>query len=554
MDYLDPSSSRGGLNRMRRSVGAQLLEPTITTTADNIDNMAFNDRLPETRTSSNRSKKQKKNNNNNNKSRPIEDLDMSSRNNVFFWGALVGALRDNPNVMETVFADMDRRLGEFQRASKTTGTNNNNFADDSTETAGRPNPYSVNDERLPPTTNTDGMNDTPTTTEYIDLLEDIENEYGFCRRDPSTSPAAADDIISGTSSSTTANNNNNKKLQSLPKILDSLDISAMFVNDNYCIPFGALLSKCVHLLSDSYSNDYENFAVHMLKLSMDDLMRENGDQCFNAEARANESYDDVYRRRGKTLYKLASFRYYVEMMFLARRLSESNRDDLIMLYTMLSTPDALIYRSNSCDTNYMRHLDPVKGSNIRTIAALTRPFYVSMRPDSVFGNMGKSLKKLERSLFNASQNFKRKLGSDMRGSTFKSVNRDDVISHEVAALLKDATLLSRVRSIDSMEMANFDLLRVERNRENSLLKRMLMNTMIVSMMAEEFRVYMLSESNTPRAPPGATGKRTKTANDVNNDNDDYAGKGGAAALRNIILPVFYRFQPKNAVDSRRNVR
>lgn len=516
--------------------------------------------------------------------RASESMDnFTTRNNVFFWAALVGAMRDNPEVMSRVFRDYDQRAAEFRRirqeelarmqdgqpndTGRTTTSFDNaggagvvppspfasTFTGQNQQPSGTPQQHQFPGLGVPgPSSSAPGndgtsrdtigqddgtfefsqdpynfMNDIPESSEYLDLLNEMESDYNMNRR-----PGL---FYLGK--------------QTLSFVLDELDLDGMWNSPNYKSSFGSLTSKFVRLFSANYSTDYENFAIYMLQISMDSLDLESGSRMPRCDrsARTDENYVDRYRRRGQELYKFAAFRFYIETLSYASIISNKNKDDLVLLYMLLTIPDVSVYRQGSSDVHYEKYVHPLDGKEIKTASLLNRPFFINIRLDGIFGNLSRNIRKLERSINNASQNLKRKMQSTRKGHGQDGNSTDEIVSREISVLLRDATVLQNVFRPDSRETANLQRLSVAKHEENKYLTEMLKNTLIVSMMAEEFRVYMLSDDAVSISDnDGANSSNSRfSTNKRRSRNNEFDGAG---VLRNSIVPVFYCFSMKPTRD------
>lgn len=508
------------------------------------------------------------------------------RNNTFFWGAMVGALRNNPDVIVNMLKEYDKNATEFRNIrqseyrQKVNSDNNNffggstNIADESVGGVGggvgggdnrpstsakrrRPSDNFINNENDMetdenendgrnditgghgdgrPTNNVDtdddynfndiqGMNNDniytnyeypPSSSEYLNLLKDIENDYNIGKR-PGVSYLGK---------------------QSLSIVLEDLNLTDLWTSSNYKTSFSLLMSKFMRLFSYNYSNEYENFIVYMLQISMDSLNTVgNINSSYNTKCSKNKNdetnkiytYEDMYVARSKDLYKFASFRFFIEVVEFSKIITRKNKEDLIMLYMLLTIPDISIYRDANSDLHYEKYLNPVDGRSLKTSSLINRPFFINLRVEGIFGNISKNVKKLERGINNCFTNYKKKLRN------CKSKNSEDAVATEISILLQNASVISGLGSIQPTDMLKLKLFHINKNEENKRLNNMLRYTLIVSMMAEEFRVYMSNNDNLKSKMDKSLKNKTSCKFGTSKDNLIFSNN----------LPLFYRFSIKN---------
>lgn len=526
------------------------------------------------------------------------------RNNTFFWGAMVGALRNNPDVIVNMLKEYDKNATEFRNIrqseyrQKVISDNNNlsggstNIADESVGVSGgvgggggipfrnknnerfrdnrpstsakrrRPPDNFINNENDMetdenendgpndntrgggggddgggrPTNNVDtdddynfndsqGMNNDniytnyeypPSSSEYLNLLKDIENDYNIGKR-PGVSYLGK---------------------QSLSIVLEDLNLTDLWTSSNYKTSFSLLISKFIRLFSYNYSNEYENFIVYMLQISMDSLNTVgNINSSYNTKCSKNKNddtnkiytYEDMYVARSKDLYKFASFRFFIEVVEFSKIITRKNKEDLIMLYMLLTIPDISIYRDANSDLHYEKYLNPVDGRSLKTSSLINRPFFINLRVEGIFGNISKNVKKLERGINNCFTNYKKKLRN------CKSKNSEYAVATEISILLQNASVISGLGSIQPTDMLKLKLFHINKNEENKRLNNMLRYTLIVSMMAEEFRVYMSNNDNLKSKMDKSLKNKTSCKFGTSKDNLIFSNN----------LPLFYRFSIKN---------
>lgn len=193
---------------------------------------------------------------------------------------------------------------------------------------------------------------------------------------------------------------------------------------------------------------------------------------------------------------------------------------------LLTIPDISIYRDANSDLHYEKYLNPVDGRSLKTSSLINRPFFINLRVEGIFGNINKNIKKLERGINNCFTNYKKKLRK------CKSKNSEEVVATEISILLQNASVISGLGSIQPTDMLKFH---INKNEENKRLNTMLRYTLIVSMMAEEFGVYMSNNDNLKSKMDKPLKNKTRCKFGTSKDNLIFSNN----------LPLFYRFSIKN---------
>lgn len=417
----------------------------------------------------------------------------------YFWSAMVAALDSNPETLNQVMQDFETRAAELRRIRA-----GDRDADDGN---GPVTDNRVGDDGAANIENNDNIN----------LEAEMERDYGLTREaDLRRQPVGAPP-------------------QDLATTLDSLELGDIWNKTNYRIPFGLLVTRVALLLNYEYASELENFAIFMLRVAID-------------EADLAESVGETeYTRQGRELHRAASFRYFIEIMNLADLLSRKHRDDMLLLYMLVTRRDVTLLRSGDA-SGVRRFIDPIEGREFFPVNALTRPFFIDIRLQNMYGNIDRSFKRLERSINLASTNYRRR-------AAVKTVDAEELVGREITLLLNDARALPDIPDVVPMEAANMVPYRIDRCAERQRIAEMLTHTMMVAMMAEEYRVYVSgdvfttgndstsSTTNGSGARVSITGARRSR---VAAGSDDIES---ARAIRDANMPIFYRFNMKRAVGT-----
>lgn len=281
-------------------------------------------------------------------------------------------------------------------------------------------------------------------------------------------------------------------VQRLDNLLEELEIDALWSARDVTISFCELTRVLMRLFVGPYATDEENMIVRMLNLGVERASKYHGfgDHYSGSRETATEPFYVTYRRRGLVLRDFAAFRYMLEVTENAGRIGRKQKNDLIMLYTTLTTPEVRLHRRGDADDRgeMLAFRDHVSGYTITTPLIMAKPMTIEMHLDSVFGNVATNARILDRSLKAALNNRNRKVNGL---ST----------AQEVGQLMDNAHLLDLHTGDGSGSPPGPQILlrpyKIE--KERVAIRHMLETSVIVSMMAEEYRVFVAG------APPSRSG-------------------------------------------------
>jgi len=331
-------------------------------------------------------------------------------------------------------------------------------------------------------------------------------------------------------------NVNAEGVQRLGYILDEINMERLWNGGSFRTTLGAFVTHLVRLITTAYSREEESAAVKMIHEAM-----VRGSLVTNDPRRDSTNFWDVYRMRAGFLVGWANFRRLLEQMELKEILTRKHKTDLNMLYILLSSADVRLYRETiGADT--VSFFDPITGYELRTPPLLNQPLLIDLHLQDMFGNIARSTKLLDRSINTANSNAKRK--------------REPASEDEIIALLDMSVPLV----ID--EPPGFDdimPMQLDPETEQTVLREMLANTMVVSMMAEEFRVFV-GDMQTNTGPKGRRTNKAATtgtgkppsADDVIDADNGFAFHTLEALPKNARhrRPIFYTFVKSNTISTR----
>jgi hypothetical protein len=266
-------------------------------------------------------------------------------------------------------------------------------------------------------------------------------------------------------------------VQRLGSVLDEINMEQLWNSGVFRTTLGSFTAQIVRLFITAYERVEERTAVEMIREAMFRGALVANDPRHNSST----DYWELYRMRAGFLIGWATFRRLIERMELKEYITRKHKTDLTMLYILLSSSDVRLYRDTN-DKDAVSFFDPITGYGLRTPPLLNRPLTIDMRVQNMFGNISKSTKLLDRSINTACNNMKRK--------------REPVSADEIVALLDMSVPLAIDEPPDPDSSGNppttttTTTTMVDAETEQTILRDMLANTMIVSMMAEEFRVFV----------------------------------------------------------------
>jgi len=321
----------------------------------------------------------------------------------------------------------------------------------------------------------------------------------------------------------------NMGVQSLGKLLDELDVEALWSAREVMIPLGTFAFILMRLFAGPYSTDEENLIVRMLTLA---TQRATLDQHYYGftdhrhQRRSEEPFATTYRRKGNMLRDFTAFGYMLQITENMGRISHKHRMDLVLLYFILTIPEVRLHRrwnATATEDGLFAFRDRITGRPIESPTLMARPFSIEMNFSSVFGNVAANARLLDRSLLVALNNRHRN-PSGMNAA------------QEVELLMESARLLDLSDNVSGAGNT-FKPFPVE--HEHAALRHMLEMTAIVSMMAEEYRVFVAGAP--PSRPNGGTDSSKKRS--FNNNGFDKRSTNGRPGTTAFRRPIFYAFKP-----------
>lgn len=444
-----------------------------------------------------------------------------------FWATVFTTLRQNVDVADEIRRDLERQEARCVRDREARAGDVRHRRSDRTD---------VGAEATPPrTTATTDVpmeegetydDDGDTSSDAADLLhggsphrESLPDMYDFMANG-----------VGGSSRPTGG-------VQRLDRLMDELDVGALWSASDVMISFGPLVRVLLRLFVGPYATDEENLIVRMLNLGVERASRRYG---FRDDpdigGSATEPFYMTYRRRGRVLRDFAAFRYMLETAESMGRIGRKHKHELVLLYMTLTTPEVRLHRR--WDANDRQHViafrDRVTGFAMTTPPVIARPMSIEMHLDSVFGNVSTNTRLLERSLAAALNNRNRRYATGASG-----------VTREVESLLGNARRLDSVPDA----VAPFVVGPYTIKRENAALRHMLESCVIVSMMAEEYRVFV---AGAPASRCGGGGKsggsranrhQTTTTHRVEFNTSGSRPAGSSARCTTVRRPIFFTFKP-----------
>src|SRR5436190_3668054 len=449
-----------------------------------------------------------------------------------FWAAVSRAVQ-NPAVGQEIRQDLERQERRAARArERRAERRRQRRAGESrhTQTADNPLPGRVR-HGVPPSARK-ARNENPAQGS-MSGDDDEEEDDGF---EPTM---RAEDLPRLYDLLSTTNNNNgfdnirrtSSGVQTLGRLLEELDVEALWSARDVMIPFGTLVRILLRLFAGPYATDEENTIVRMLTLGVERASVNYEGFDDRRARRTVEPFAATYRRRGKVLHDLAAFRYMLQITEDMGRINRKHKIDLLLLYFTLTTPEVRLHRrwnQNDDEGGVLAFRDHITGFPIVSPTLMARPMAIEMHLNSVFGNVSANARLLNRSLSAA-------LNNRNRGKT-NGLNA----AQEVEALMEGASLLDL-----SAGSAPVSIRPTIIENEHAALRHMLEMSVTVSMMAEEYRVFV---AGAPLSRPsgGAPDKRSSSGGGSSECGAASATTAGDKRLNNRHLsrrPIFFTFKP-----------
>lgn len=465
--------------------------------------------------------------------------------NPAFWAAVFTTLRRNEDVTEEIRRDIERQEARLdddarrpcRRARGPAGDGSDGSDDERryTESA-RPNsrdqPMDDEDEDDAGT----GSADERQRRRRVPTESLLPDMYDFMTRG-FRNPSAATTVGSG-------------PVQRLDLLMDELDVGALWSARDVMISFGPLARVLLRLFVGPYATDEENLIVRMLNLGVERASRNFGFQEYRDVGGglgdgSTEPFHLTYRRRGRALRDFAAFRFMLEIAENMGRIGRKHKHELILLYMTLTTPEVRLHRRWNADDreHVIAFRDRVTGFAMTTPPVIARPMSIEMHLDSVFGNVSTNTRLLERSLSAALNNRNR-----------RSAPGAAAVAREVESLLGNARRLDLTTDATAATASALRSYPTIRN-ENAALKHMLQSSAIVSMMAEEYRVFVAGAPASRcgagnKSGPRANNKRSSAQQRTAAGNNGGSRSGSSAATvgsgsKSIPFrrPIFFTFKP-----------
>lgn len=421
--------------------------------------------------------------------------------NPAFWATVFNTLQKHSNVAEEIRRDVEEQERRAARAS----------------TAKR------------------RRGDGDVTRESEDGPEGVEDAAGGVASDDGGEGRSADDLpdLYGYLAEDFENVRRTVGVQRLDLLLEELDVESLWSERDVMISFGQLSRILLRLFAGPYATDEENLIVRMLNLAVERSSKDIGFEEYRAKESSRgvlvEPFVVTYRRRGRVLRDFAAFRYVLEITEYMGRIGRKQKNDLILLYLTLTTPEVRLHRRWNAEDreNVLAFRDQVTGYAITTPIIMARPMTVEMQLDSVFGNASANSRLLERSLSVALNNRNRKPNG---------MNP----AQEVQTLMENAQLLD-LSSGDTGAMRSA-LRPFAIEHERAALRHMLEMSTVASMMAEEFRVFVAGAPSSGSSVGGAaTSSRLASSHK----------KTHAHRPHVFRRPIFFTFKPTARVVTKK---
>lgn len=459
-----------------------------------------------------------------------------------FWGAVFKTLSQNTDVAEEIRLDLEqqeKRIARSRESAMARVQQRTRSVADKSRDNGR------GEDREEPIVSPRIGSDSPMEEEGSgnEVNDDLSSDRRF---QTESLPNLYDFMARGVENLSHATTG----VQRLDLLMDELDIGALWSARDVMISFGPLTRVLLRLFVGPYATDEENLIVRMLNLGVERATKNYGFEDFRepsnndrpAAFTSTEPFYLTYRRRGRALRDFAAFRYMLEIAESMGRIGRKHKNDLILLYMTLTTPEVRLHRRWNTDDreHVIAFRDRVTGFAMATPSVIARPMSIEMHLDSVFGNVSTNTRLLERSLNAALNNRNR-----------NNANGGAAVAREVESLLGNAQSLdltpNEVVGGGSTLPANSRSYMSGKN-EQSALKHMLESSVIVSIMAEEYRVFVAGAPASRCSGGGGGSSRNgtrvskRTLNQVENSNRPSAY---ISSSRSVIFrrPIFFTFKP-----------
>lgn len=424
--------------------------------------------------------------------------------NPAFWATVFKTLKDNTDVAESIRRDVEehesrRDADTRESGSHTLGADNNEpmeaFDDD--DGGGRT------------------LDDRPRRTNPVADMYDIVARGVTCP-DSST-----------------------EGVKRLDALLDELDVEALWSSRDVTLSFGPLTRILVRLFVGPYATDEERLVVRMLALGVERASMNYGFQASSSSSsngsavKSTEQLYLTYRRRGYVLRDFAAFRYMLEIAEGMGRIGRKHKNDLILLYSTLTTPEVRLHRRWDADDReqVVAFRDRVTGFAMATPSAVARPMSVEMHLDSVFGNVTTNTRLLERSLVVALNNRNRKVANG-------GVTRDVELLLAGARYL-DLSTTEKAGGDGGGATSPFAARSYDVKNENAAIRHMLESSVTVAMMAEEYRVFVAGAPVSRCGAAGSRGPNKRTSENISGGGTQQCTSRATTSRR----PIFFTFKP-----------
>lgn len=330
-------------------------------------------------------------------------------------------------------------------------------------------------------------------------------------------------------------------VRGLDHVLDLIDIDRLWNGNVFRTTLGTLMANLVRLFTTRYEKREETTAVRMLREAMFRGAAAAADTDRAKRSSGATDFWETYRSRAAFLVGWTKYRRHIEEMESQQQIiTRKHKTALNLLYVLLSSADVRVYRDGVVDESTAAFIDPITGYELPAAPLLTRPLTIEMRTSDMFGNIGKSARLLDRSV---------KLGANNVARRKRETESVD----EILALFDTSVPLAVEEQPAYEDDVGAAEAPIEPDSEHSMLREMLTNTMIVSMMAEEFRVFT---SDTSQSASGSNVFTRRTGGRGGGGYDGGAAEETSGAAANLSAglpksaryrkPVFYVFDGKTS--------
>lgn len=337
-------------------------------------------------------------------------------------------------------------------------------------------------------------------SQYPTIINEFRNLVGESRMSAAGSSGSAAGNTGGGDNPNVPN-----ETKRLGDIIKDLDLTTVWNKPKYEIAFGRLYAIIAQLQSanlDEISSNIVQYILHKNNVYLGlDREREANEQ------NVNEDFWKTYKYRSEYLRDFAGFRYQLEIAESVLIINRQDKINLILLYVMMTSKDVLLARSESDDGK--NFVNPLSGDILKSAELLVKPLIIKIDSRNFISNRLKlNAKYFERSL-NQSHRISKQINANVR---------NDMLAYTVRNSEPYVPTCSTSTTTTLPADPSGGYVTGEPGVKDLELRIMLHNTMLVSLMCEEFKTYMVPDTNEIRKMSSVKGSGRKTATGSNGGN------------------------------------